>query len=189
MKQIAIGAEANLYKTKILTKIVCIKKRNKKEYRNKLLDKRIIKTRNKEEAFLLKKIKEIGLNSPYIYYISEDTIIMEYIKDTKQHKHKLEQIGSEIAKLHNNNIIHGDLNLINILTYNSKIYFIDFGLGYVSLKLENKATDLLVLKKTLLSLKKTEDFWNPIKKGYLNKTNQKEIVNQIEIIEKRGRYL
>jgi len=189
MEQIAHGAEAKLYKSKILNKKVCIKKRISKTYRNAILDKKIIKTRNKEEAFLLRKVKEIGLNSPYIYSISENTIIMEYIKDSKKHKDKVIEIGEEIAKLHNHNIIHGDLNLINILTNEDKIYFIDFGLGYISLKLEDKATDLLVLKKTLLSLKKTQDFWNPIKKGYLNKTNKKEIIKQIEIIEKRGRYL
>lgn len=189
MKQIAHGAEAFVYKDKLLGKDVCVKERISKKYRHPLLDKRIIKTRNKEEATLLKKIKEYGLNSPSIYYISENKIIMEFLEDEKKHNKMLFEIGEEIAKLHNNNIIHGDLNLINILINKNKVYFIDFGLGFVSLKIEDKATDLLVFKKTLLSLTKTEKYWPNILKGYLNKTNKKEIVKKINEIEKRARYL
>lgn len=186
---IAKGAEATIYKTKLFNKEVCIKERNPKKYRNIKLDSKILKTRNKEESNLLNKIKEIGLNAPTIYSISNNKIVMEYIPNNNKHKENLTKIGQEIAKLHNNNIIHGDLNLINILTYQDKVYFIDFGLGYVSLKIEDKATDLLVFKKTLLALKKTEKLWDDIKKGYLTKTNNKGIVKHIENIENRGRYL
>lgn len=189
MEKIAHGAEAFLYKTKIFDKEVCVKQRVSKRYRHPLLDKKILKTRNKEEAFLLRKIKENNLNAPKVYYLSENKIIMQYIKDDYKHKEMLFKIGEEIAKMHNVNVVHGDLNLINILTMKGEVYFIDFGLGFVSLKVEDKATDLLVFKKTLSSLKKTEDFWENIKKGYLNKTNNKEIVKKIEIIEKRARYL
>lgn len=189
MKQLAHGAEAVIYKEKILDKNVCIKKRISKKYRHPILDKKIIKIRNKEEATLLKKIKENGLNSPYIYYISENKIILEYIKNENKHNKMLFKIGEEIAKLHNYNIIHGDLNLINILISKNKIYFIDFGLGFISLKIEDKATDLLVFKKTLLSSKKTEKYWPPILEGYLQKTTKKEIIKKIDEIEKRARYL
>jgi len=189
MKVIAKGAEATIYKTKIFNKNVCIKERSPKKYRHIKLDNKILKARNKEEINLLKKVKEIGLNSPTIYSISNNKIVMEYIPNNNKHKEKLIEIGQEIAKLHNNNIIHGDLNLINLLTYEDKVYFIDFGLGYVSLKIEDKATDLLVFKKTLLALKKTEKLWEDIKKGYLTKTNNKSIVKHIENIENRGRYL
>ncbi len=189
MIEIAHGAEAIIYKSKLFKKDICIKQRISKEYRHPFLDKKMIKTRNKEEVFLLNKIKKINLNSPYIYYVSENKIIMEYIYNEKKHTKKLFEIGEEIAKLHNNNIIHGDLNLINIITNKDKIYFIDFGLGYVSFKLEDKATDLLVFKKTLKALKKTEYFWKDIIKGYLKKTKNKQILKQIEVIEKRARYL
>lgn len=189
MKKIAYGAEAILYKSKIFLKDVIIKERVSKKYRHEKLDKKILKTRNKQEAFILQKVKKNNLFSPYIYYLSEKEIIMEYIKNDKQHKNKLLEIGGEIAKLHNANIIHGDLNLINILTNKEKIYFIDFGLGQISLKLEDKTTDLLVFKKTLKSLKKTEKYWQEIEKGYLKKTNNPQIVQKINEIEHRARYL
>jgi bifunctional N6-L-threonylcarbamoyladenine synthase / protein kinase Bud32 len=188
MQVIAQGAEAIVYKTKILNQDVCIKERISKKYRNPVLDKRIIKARNKEEAFLLNKVKD-KLNTPIVFYVSENKIVLEYIKNQETHEKHLEKIGSEIAKMHNENVIHGDINLINIIINKKKVYFIDFGLGFVSRKIEDKATDLLVFKKTLNSLKKTENYWKYIKKGYLTKTNQKQIIKQIEDIEKRGRYL
>lgn len=187
MKKIAHGAEAIIYKTKILNKDVIIKERISKKYRNSVLDKKIIKTRNKEEAYLLKKVKEIGIFSPHVFYYSENKIIMEYIKRDK-HKN-IFKIGQEIAKMHNNDIIHGDLNIINIISNKNKIYFIDFGLGFISKKIEDKATDLLVFKKTLKSLKKTEKYWQEIEKGYLKKTNNPQIVQKINEIEHRARYL
>ena len=189
MKRIAYGAEAALYKSKVFDKDVCIKQRISKTYRHEKLDKKIIKVRNKEEVTLLKKVKEAGLKTPYIYYFSENKIIMEFLENEKSHKKKLAEIGENIAKLHNNNIIHGDLNLINIIIFKKQVYFIDFGLGFISSKIEDKATDLLVFKKTLKSLKETEDFWEKIKEGYLKNTNKSKILEHINIIEKRGRYL
>jgi len=189
MKIIAQGAEATIYKTKLFNKDVIIKERVSKKYRDPKLDTKIIKQRNKQEALLLTKIKKYDLNTPFIYFVGTNKIIMQYIKNTNKHFLKTKEIGKEIAKLHNSNIIHGDLNLINIITNNNKIYFIDFGLGHASYKIEEKATDLLVFKKTLLSYKKTEDLWVKILNGYKSETNNKNILKHIEIIEKRARYL
>ena len=185
-KEINSGAEAKIFsKGKNI-----IKERISKDYRDPVLDKKIIKTRNKQEATLLKKASCLGLNTPVVYSVTENTIVMEKIENTKEHEKYLETIGKEIARLHNNGIIHGDLNLINILTTKTKkIYFIDFGLGYLSNKIEDKATDLLVFKKTLKASKKTEKFWEKILVGYKKETKEPKILSQIEIIEKRARYL
>ena len=162
------------------------KKRISKNYRDPILDKKLIKTRNKQEATLLKRARLAGINTPVVYSVSKDSIVMEKIENTEKHKALAKDIGKEIAKLHALDIIHGDLNLINILTTKGKkIYFIDFGLGFLSRKAEDKATDLLVFKKTLLASKKTEKIWKGIVVGYKNK----EILEKIREIEKRGRYL
>lgn len=192
--EIANGAEAKIYTHKLFDKLVVTKQRVSKEYRDKTLDNKIIKFRTKSEAVLLKKVKDIGLFSPSIYFVGKDKIVMEYLINTNEHNDYLDEIGKNIAVLHNNNIIHGDLNLINIITtkgikQKTKIYFIDFGLGFMSNKIEDKATDLLVLKKTLLSLKSTEKLWKGMLLGYEKETNNKEIINKIKEIESRGRYL
>jgi bifunctional N6-L-threonylcarbamoyladenine synthase / protein kinase Bud32 len=189
MIKVYSGAEATIYKNTVFEKDVFIKQRILKEYRNKILDAKIIKQRNKQEANLLKKLKKININCPFVYYVGPNKIIMQEIKNDNKHTNFLEQIGEQIAVMHNNNIIHGDLNLINILTFNKQIYFIDFGLGFISGKVEDKATDLLVFKKTLKSSANTKDFWNRVVNGYLKKTNNKEIIEKIKDVEKRGRYL
>ncbi len=192
--EIANGAEARIYTHKLFDKTVVTKQRIEKKYRDKALDNKIIKQRTKSEAILLKKVKDIGLSSPSIYFVGKDKIVMEYLVNTNEHNKHLQEIGKNIAVLHNNNIIHGDLNLINIITtkgsdQQTKIYFIDFGLGFMSNKIEDKATDLLVLKKTLLSLKSTEKLWKDMLLGYEKETSNKEIINKIKEIESRGRYL
>jgi len=183
------GAEADIYKTNIFDQNVFIKQRIPKNYRNKKLDDKIIKTRNKQEANLLKKIKNLNLNTPFVFYVGPNKIIMQEIKNDNKHERQLYEIGEKIAELHNNDVIHGDLNLINIITNNKQIYFIDFGLGFVSRKIEDKATDLLVFKKTLKSSSKTKDFWEKILDGYCSTTKEKKIFENIKAIEKRGRYL
>lgn len=189
MKLIGHGAEAKVYRSKLFDKDVVIKQRIRKEYRNKIIDNKIIKQRNKEEANIIKKVKEYNINSPYIYYVSEDKIVMEYIKNDKNHLNLAKKIGFEINKLHENNIVHGDLNLINIITNKKDIYFIDFGLSLTTSKIEDKATDLLVFKKTLFSNKKHEKIWDKIIKGYNISEKTNKIVQKINEIEKRGRYL
>ena len=185
-KEINSGAEAKIYS--LGTNV--IKERISKDYRDPVLDKKIIKTRNKQEATLLRKAKKFGINTPVVYSVTENSISMEKIENTNKHSLFLEKIGKEIARLHNNGIIHGDLNLVNILTTKEKkIYFIDFGLGCLSNKIEDKATDLLVFKKTLKASKKTEKFWEKIEKGYKKEAKEPKILEQIEIIEKRARYL
>ncbi|MFA5745308.1 MAG: KEOPS complex kinase/ATPase Bud32 [archaeon] len=189
-KEINKGAEAKILESFAFGKKLIIKQRVSKDYRDPVLDKRIIKTRNKQEATLLKKAKVNGINTPDVFYVGLDKIIMEKLENTNNHKKQLEAIGKEIAKLHELGIIHGDLNLINIITTkDKKIYFIDFGLGYLSNKIEDKATDLLVFKKTLFARKTTEGFWKGIEAGYQKQSKDKAIIEQIKEIEKRARYL
>lgn len=190
LKKINSGAEAEIYSILAFEKKLIVKKRISKKYRNPTLDKKIIKTRNKQEANLLQKVKNAGILTPTIYYVGKDKIIQEFIDDTKNYKPNLKKIGKEIAKLHEINVIHGDLNLINIIiNKKNQIYFIDFGLGSISQKIEDKATDLLVFKKTLLSKKETKNYWPEIIKGYQNFSKNTQIIEKIEIIEKRARYL
>lgn len=186
MKEINKGAEAII----LLDNRKIIKKRISKTYRDPLLDKKIIKKRNKQESTLLKRAKIANVNTPIVYSVTENTIVMEKLEDTNQHEKHLGEIGREIAKLHDSGIIHGDLNLINIIiTKEKKIYFIDFGLGFLSNKIEDKATDLLVFKKTLKAAKKTEKFWEKILAGYQKHTKNKATTQKIAEIEKRARYL
>ena len=96
MKEINKGAEAII----LLDGKKIIKKRISKSYRDPVLDNRIIKTRNKQESTLLKRAKVSGVNTPTVFSVTKDTIVMEKLDNTNKHSKVLSEIGKEIAKLH-----------------------------------------------------------------------------------------
>ena len=194
MKILKQGAEAILK----LDKNILIKERIPKNYRIKQIDERLRKFRTKREANLLQKTNFV--NVPRIFNVDENKMIieMEFIKGKllkdflKKHKdfEFFELIGKEIAKLHDNDIIHGDLTTTNIIIKENKPCFIDFGLGFISSKIEDKAVDLYLLKQALNSsfpLIAQESF-NKILQGYRSSKNYNEVIERLKKIEKRGRY-
>ncbi len=194
MKQkiICQGAEAILYQEK--NKL--IKHRIPKSYRIKEIDDKLRKFRTRREGKMLEKAQ---INVPKVFKIDdkEMKIEMEFIpgkllKDilddlSIQERNKIcEQIGQEISKLHEQNIIHGDLTTSNMIYYQEKIYFIDFGLSFISHKVEDKAVDLHLLKQALES--KHYKHWQTSFEKILSAYKNKEVLARLKIVEKRGRY-
>jgi len=123
-KSLARGAEAKIildYQGKI------IKHRIKKSYRIPELDQKIRTRRTKAEAKLLTKASKI-INTPKILDVlpNEKVIEMKFIDGKKlseqldkfplkEQKQILNQIGKDIAKLHAEDIIHGDLTTSNMI--------------------------------------------------------------------------
>ena len=196
-KVIKRGAEAEILATEILGKKAVEKHRLKKGYRNEALDKKIRYERTKSESGLLHRAKTLGIRTPAILSVDPEkkSIYMELINGKKAKdviKGNLElcgKIGRSISVLHSSSLIHGDLTTDNILVEEGEgIVFIDFGLGFYSDKEEDKAVDLINLKKTLLagdpSLTKE---WAEIMKAY-GKESGKDIGKKLSEIEKRARY-
>ena len=110
----------------------------------------------------------------------------------KKQKEICKKIGEDIAKLHKKDIIHGDLTTSNMILIKDKIYFIDFGLGYISKKIEDKAVDLYLLKQALEA--KHFKHWKILSKEIFKNykkyyADNKKIFERIKAIEKRRRYL
>lgn len=199
MKEILFeGAEAIIYKEK--DKI--IKERIRKIYRIPELDLKLRKTRTKTEAKLLNEARRIGVSTPKILEVKEFSIVMEFISGKKvkeilnENDDMLEfisfEIGKNIGKMHAYGIIHGDLTTSNMIFYNGEVYFIDFGLGFFSQRIEDFATDLSVLKESLKAThyKYLNNIWNKIIEGYkLANPKWKEVLKQLERVETRGRYI
>jgi len=174
-----------------------IKDRIPKKYRHPELDKKLIKTRTKKEAKLLEKASKL-INTPCPETVEFNEIKMPFIEG-KRISDFLEQldwedickkIGSSIAKLHDNNIIHGDLTTSNmILTKENNLYFIDFGLGFISSRIEDKAVDLHLLKQALEARHFSiwKQCWAIIEKSYNSKDREK-VLQQLGKVEARGRY-
>src|SRR3989339_1609577 len=152
MKIIARGAEAVLYKENNSL----IKERIKKSYRIPEIDIPLRKIRTRREAKILEKLSF----SPKLIKLDEKNfkIEMEYIEgktlndsiDKLKDREKLFiLLGNQIEQMHNLNIIHGDLTTSNMLLKENKLFFIDFGLSFISDKIEDKAVDLHLLKQCL----------------------------------------
>ena len=196
MDIIAIGAESIIYRDKN----TLLKRRIQKNYRIKEIDNKIRKVRTKSEAKLLQKLDF----SPKVISVDEKNmeIKMEFIdgnliRDTldklsKEERKKLcIQIGEKISEMHNKDIIHGDLTTSNIIQKNNEVFFIDFGLGFISKRLEDKATDLRLLRQALESkhYRHFKENYQNILKGYQKDSNSKEVLDWLESkVEKRGRY-
>lgn len=210
---IAKGAESDIVKGKWFDGFddydfetdVITKKRLKKTYRIPEIDNKIRKLRTKSEARILSHVKNSGILTPIIYDVDihDKNITMEYIKgntvkdiidDLSYNKRKelSFKIGEYISLMHEMDIIHGDLTTSNmIINKNGDLVFIDFGLSYYSNLLEDKADDLLVLKKSIKSVdyNVSLETFNWILDAYLeNSSNPLEFRNKIDEIEHRGRY-
>ena len=197
MKIIKQGAEAVIK----LKKNRIIKERIKKNYRIKEIDKKLRKFRTKRESNMLRKA--VFVNVPKVYSVDEEKMIieMEYIKgmllkDFLNGKNLNEilkiadVIGDNIGKLHDNNIIHGDLTTTNLILKQDDLYFIDFGLSFISHKSEDKAVDLYLLKQALTSSfpQISEQMFNVILQSYHTHKQHYEVIERLKKVEKRGRY-
>jgi len=100
------------------------------------------------------------------------------------------KIGESIAKLHDSDVIHGDLTTSNMILTGRGIYFIDFGLGFVSSRVEDKAVDLHLIKQALEAkhYSKFEEFFKEILHGYSGSKDFERVVGQLRKVESRGRY-
>src|SRR3989344_5797984 len=188
------GAEAILYEEN--GKL--IKERISKGYRIKEIDDKVRKLRTRSEAKLLEKSSNI-INVPMVVDSSdkEMRIEMEYIKGkllkdildnlNRNEREKIcKEVGKQIKVIHDNNIIHGDLTTSNMILSGDKVYFIDFGLGFISDKVEHKAVDMHLLKQALESRhhQHFHESFNAIMNAY---NPNKEFVNRFNKVESRGR--
>ncbi len=126
------------------------------------------------------------------------------------------KIGENVAKLHDAGIIHGDLTTSNMIHVNDyrkdvkkssfniqissgqtngnksgfRIFFIDFGLGSISHKIEDKAVDLHLLKEALEArhFENWKILFESVLKGYEISKNSGKVIEQFKKVEQRGRY-
>lgn len=201
MKKNWQGAEAKITEKKDEIK----KERIIKKYRNTKLDEQIRKKRTKSEIKIMKKLKDV-INVPELKTKQETfTIYMEKIEGDKlsqklnEYSKKIQkeimfELGKIIFKMHEKEIVHGDLTTSNIIynKNNKKIYLIDFGLSSFNAKIENKGVDIHLLKQALEAkhFHNWKILFSEFEKGYkkINSENATQILDKLKIIEKRGRY-
>jgi len=205
MKIIYRGAESVIYLDNFEGQQVLVKERIEKKYRIAQIDKKIRKMRTRGEVRLLTEARKVGVLTPKILFVDEANhkIIMEFIDGTriKELLYTADrttaericfEIGKLVGKLHAAGIVHGDLTTSNMILKDEQIYFIDFGLGEFSKRLEDQGVDLNLLFEALKSthFKILKLCWDNIVKGYREEyKNAEQALKRVEEIERRARYM
>ncbi len=197
MQLLKRGAEAEIWLKK---KNIVIKKRVKKGYRISQLDRKLRARRTRAEIRLMERARRAGLHVPRIIRHGKYFFEMEFI-DGVQLKQILNKenylyfgriVGRMLATLHSSNLIHGDFTTSNIIVKDNKIHLIDFGLGFVSTSVEDKATDIHVFEETTKATHPEifEEFVSAVLHEYVHNmgVDGRRILSRLEKIRERGRY-
>lgn len=205
MKLVYRGAEADIYSGEWSGERAIFKFRKPLDYRLPALDAEIRAQRTLHEAQLVHDSKSAGVLSPFLYYVSprESLIVMEEIEGERL-KSLLQSrtfdpadvsraFGSAVGRLHSSGIMHGDLTTSNVIVNESGLHLIDFGLAVRSLKVEDHAVDLRLIKETLGGAHSQEAaaVLKSFLEGYASIVGEKrtrEVTRKLAEIERRGRY-
>ena len=210
-----IGAEAKVWSGTFLGKQAIKKVRKPRSWRHPALDHRLGTKRMLNEAKLLIRLFNSGLDVPALLdldlkegYIIETRLEGQELKTklagdyelSKKHDFLIET-GKAIRKLHCLAITHGDLSTNNILIHNKKARLIDFGLAKIESDLEGFGIDLHVIDEILSAsnpdIDAAIDF---VLQGYAAENNQSiereggnipssdEVIQRLEEIRTRVRY-
>ena len=216
MKLIKQGAEAKIFTTTYLGRPTIIKKRFKKSYRHPSLDEKLTHRRTLQEARSMLRCRKAGIRTPILYFLNNEShsiymeeithaeTVRDYINGLLKIKSEndlnlLEQLASEmgviIAKMHANDVIHGDLTTSNMLKFKEKqensLVLIDFGLSFISTLAEDKGVDLYVLERAFLSTHpNTEELFKIFLDSYKKSSSSKAtgaVISKLDEVRLRGR--
>ncbi|PKK86635.1 MAG: Kae1-associated kinase Bud32 [Thermoplasmata archaeon HGW-Thermoplasmata-1] len=203
-KLIRRGAEAEILLSDYMGRPVVLKRRVRKSYRTEEIDFRLRSYRTRDEAKLLHEARRAGVNVPVIYDVDVQNgqITMEYVegKRVKDALHSMAraemealcmEVGRSVARLHNANLIHGDLTTSNMILSDGKVVFIDFGLGAKTESVEDRGVDLHVLMEAFESThSERPDCFENAWRGYEDICwhGAAAVRQKIDDIIRRGRY-
>jgi Kae1-associated kinase Bud32 len=208
------GAEAVLEKGSLIGHEVVRKVRASKGYRVQELDQALRRERTRSEARLLHRAKLAGVSCPTVLEVDDFSIVMTFIDGTRPGMDTEQAFvaGSVLAKLHQNDIIHGDYTPANLIETSKdrgasdSLFVIDFGLGFVSNDIEDKATDVFTMLRALkgkgsgsVKNKKNKKSSSDSEKnisdpsvsfidGYKRYEKSASVLERVKGIEKRVRY-
>ncbi|VVC00401.1 putative bifunctional tRNA threonylcarbamoyladenosine biosynthesis protein [uncultured archaeon] len=186
------GAEAVLSRCLVLNLPSVEKLRVKKDYRNATLDEKIRGERTRREARLLARAKEAGVLCPVVYQVGGFSIKMKFLEGKMLHHELAARVISEkenldaakiLVALHAVDVVHGDFTPANLMLTKDGMAVIDFGLGAISNDVEDKATDIAMMKKAL------GKFGDEFVQAYAKKGGEPGVVRMVNEIESRARYM
>ncbi|KAG6975236.1 hypothetical protein JG688_00002595 [Phytophthora aleatoria] len=208
---ISQGAEAKVFETEFAGCACIVKERVKKSYRLPVLDKKLSHRRLVQEARCILKCRRAGVLTPVIFLVDEDNsrLYLEKIeggslKDYLRRAYKLDpkygdkalkkayHIGEAIAKMHDADIVHGDLTTSNMMLSSddaTDVTMIDFGLANSQPLPEDKAVDLYVMERAFTSTHvNSEVLVEEVLRAYRAKSRRSDAIFQkLSQVRLRGR--
>ncbi|XP_028854895.1 EKC/KEOPS complex subunit TP53RK [Denticeps clupeoides] len=208
------GAEARIYRGKFLGRAAVVKHRFPKRYRHPQLDEKLTRRRTVQEARAALRCRKAGISVPVVYFVDytthcifmEDLVgsitVRDHIVTTQQSGDNPESLGGLademgriLAKMHDEDVIHGDLTTSNMLLRNGSegpgadLVLIDFGLSYTSALPEDKGVDMYVLEKAFLSTHpNTESLFQQLLNSYTAASKKAPaVIKKLDEVRLRGR--
>ncbi|XP_019238290.1 PREDICTED: EKC/KEOPS complex subunit bud32-like isoform X2 [Nicotiana attenuata] len=203
------GAEARVFESTFVGRRCIVKERFSKKYRHPTLDSKLTIKRLNAEARCMTKARRLGVATPVLYAVDPvmHTLTFEYVEgpsvkdiflgfglvgvDDERMTDIATQIGNAIGKLHDGGLVHGDLTTSNMLMRSAanQLVLIDFGLSFTSTLPEDKAVDLYVLERALLSMHSScGNVMDQILAGYKKSSKQwSSTFNKLAQVRQRGR--
>ncbi|NWS71481.1 PRPK protein, partial [Crotophaga sulcirostris] len=206
------GAEARVYRGLFLGRATVAKVRIPKRYRHPALEERLSRKRLAQESRSLLRCRRAGISAPVVYFVDyiTNSIYLEDIVDSvtvQYHINSVQQSGNDtssllvlaekmgelLARMHDEDLIHGDLTTSNMLLRppmeKLDLVLIDFGLSFISSLAEDKGVDLYVLEKVFLSTHPdNEAMFKVLLKSYAA-TSKKSgpVIKKLDEVRLRGR--
>lgn len=203
------GAEARVYRSDFFGRPTIIKQRFVKSYRVPSLDQKLTHRRMNQEVRSMARCRKNGIRAPAVYYLDmkERSIYMEDIVEgislkefirsvnrstgTETLSGLMQNIGKILAKMHDCDVVHGDLTTSNMIYFPEKqeLTLIDFGLSSVSALAEDKGVDLYVLERAFLSTHpNTEELFQELLQSYCEASKgAKGVIAKLDEVRMRGR--
>ncbi|KAG8519607.1 EKC/KEOPS complex subunit TP53RK [Galemys pyrenaicus] len=139
-------------------------------------------------------------NCLYMEEIEGSVTVRDYIQSTMETEKDPQglfglarTVGQVLARMHDEDLIHGDLTTSNMLLKppleQLNIVLIDFGLSYISALPEDKGVDLYVLEKAFLSTHpNTETLFEAFLKSYSTASKKaRPVLKKLDEVRLRGR--
>ncbi|NXN95484.1 PRPK protein, partial [Rhinopomastus cyanomelas] len=212
LRLVQLGAEAHVYRGLFLGRPAVAKLRVPKRYRHPTLEERLSRRRTAQEARSLLRCRRAGIPAPVVYFVDyvTNSVYLEDIVDSvtvQDHIYSVQQSGNDtssllplaekmgelLAKMHDEDLIHGDLTTSNILLRppleKLDLVIIDFGLSFVSGLPEDKGVDLYVLEKAFLSMHPdTEGMFRALLHNYAATSKKSAaVIKKLDEVRLRGR--
>uniref|UniRef100_A0A1A7YFV3 non-specific serine/threonine protein kinase n=1 Tax=Iconisemion striatum TaxID=60296 RepID=A0A1A7YFV3_9TELE len=209
------GAEGRMYRAQFLGRPTIVKERFHKRYRHPVLDEKLTHRRTVQEVRSILRCRRAGISAPVIYFVdyTSHCIFMEEIVGSltvRDHivstqlansckepelQQLAERIGQILAKMHDEDVIHGDLTTSNMLLTHCSgdtefdLVLIDFGLSYISSLPEDKGVDLYVLEKAFLSSHPNTDvLFEKLLQSYTKSSKKSPaVIKKLDEVRLRGR--